>query len=409
MAAAENRLARDPTAEIAHHRPDDRFIPFRPSELATALMADTAQFGPDAALLGPVADAIDHIREQEATAFERELAGRYAAFNPDRDTIPLGNLNEARTPDRYAELAARLDYLLNKANFERLDDVQIEAAIHAAKSSGLCVKLDPTRVEQLAVWVRGRTEAERCFRTWRKPVKGEPRRMEVYRRLVVVSRLRGDPSVRVKMFKEIPVADLEALLPHARVRMNWIDRIKLMGGGAGMVGSTAMKLTAALAFSRLLWVVTGAFAMLLFRTFTGYRSVRTQRDLQRTTHLYYQNLSNNAGAIHLLIALVTQEEIKETLLAYAFLHAAEPPILSPDDLMQRVEAYFTEKFGVQFDFDVDDALESLDSLELWADRARLRVKPPAEVAEQLQRHWQQRRSAEYHESVVRRNQVTGAL
>ncbi|HOO82243.1 MAG TPA: D-glycero-beta-D-manno-heptose-7-phosphate kinase, partial [Alphaproteobacteria bacterium] len=187
--------------------------PIRSEELAAALAGDRETFGDHAAALLPLAQTIDDITEQQASAFERCLGTRYAPFNPDRDTIRVHPPTKEDRSERYAELERCLTYLLTKANFGRLTDVQIEKAIEAANSSGLRVRLDPSRVEQLDVWVRGLAKTERRRRTWRKPIKGHPCELEIYRRLVVVSRLKNDPNVLLKMFKEIPVADVEALLP----------------------------------------------------------------------------------------------------------------------------------------------------------------------------------------------------
>ena len=404
MAKSDEALAQDPTASTDHHCPDDRFIPVRAPDIVAALVGDADCFGPDAALLGEVAGAIDQVINQESCAFERDLADRYAAVNPDRDTVAADELAAARTPERYADLERRLGYVLEKANFAQLSDVQIDAAVHAANTQGLRVRLDPSRVVQLAIWVRGHARIERRRRTLRQPVHGVPREVSVYRRVAVVARLKDDPHVLLKMFKEIPVEDLEALLPHAEVRMNWFDRIKLMGGGAGMVGTTAGKVfklvTTALVVSRLAWILLLGCGLLVFRTFMGYRNVRTQRDLQRTTNLYYQNLGNNAGVIHALVWMIAQEEAKEAFLAYAFCHAAARPINSADELRERIEAHLTRRFKVSFTFDIEDALESLSRLELWTDRAHFQVLPPKDALDRLRRHWLERRSQGYHESMA---------
>lgn len=402
--AADVILARDPTADTDHHRPDDRFIPFRYHGLVTRLCADEASFGPDVAALLPLANAIESICEQQATTFERHVAEQYEPFNPDRDTIPLVDIAQARDPARYAALQECLDYILAKANFESLTNAQVEDALRVASSSGLRVRLDPAQVTYLRVWVRGRSVVERVRRTWRCPRRGVRQSCDVFRRLIVVSRLCDDPGVRVKMFKEIPVADVESLLPHARVAMTWLDRVKLMGGGAGTLSSTVVKVTGALALpGKLLWILAGGFAMVMFKTFTGYRNVRRHRDLQRTTHLYYQNLGNNAGAIHLLLSMVAQEEAKEALLAYAFLRRGAPAVRSAAELADRIEAYGAEHFGVHFKFDVADALESLDRLRLWADREAWQVLPVDQAARQLREQWQQRQAADYHQQRARQD------
>lgn len=403
MAQPVNTLARDPTVETAFHVPDDHFIPVSGADLVRTMSADRCTFGPGAGELCGVADALRQVVEQETGEFERELADLYAAFNPDRDTVPTRETDALRTRRGYAELAQRLDHLMRKANFERLDDVQIDAAVALANSHGLRVRLHPERIESLSIWVRGRATTEREVRTLRRPIRGEVRKFAVYRRLAVAARLRDDPNVVLKLFKDIPIADLEALLPHAEVTMSWFDRVRIWGGGAGTLGTTATKLLSATAtlavLSKLLWVILFGLATLTVRTLLGYRRARINRDWQRTRHLYYQNLSNNAGVVHSVIDMIAQEELKEALLAYAFCAAADP-VDSPADLQGRVEGYVATHFGATFDFDVSDALETLTRLDLWEDADAMRVVPPAVLRARLERHWHERRSHDYHRQAM---------
>ncbi|MFQ5806200.1 MAG: DUF3754 domain-containing protein [Phycisphaerae bacterium] len=405
MAAQQSELASDRSAGVARYPPDDRFVPIRAGELIAALAEDAERFGFDPAGFRPAADALEDVIEQEAAAFARELADLYAAFNPDRDTWPLQAREAVRTPEACAELSRRLVYLLEKANFERLSQAQIEAAVRAANSHGLRVRLHPERVDDLAIWVRGRGSVERDHRTWRHPVRGESRTLSVFRRLVVVARLRDDPHVLIKMFKDIPVEDVEALLPHAEIGMSWRDRVLLVGGGAGTLGSTASKVFGLLkgvaVLTSLLWVVLVGAAMLTYRTFMGYRRARTNRDSQRTRHLYYQNLSNNGAALHTLVSMIAQEELKEAVLAYAFCHTPGERSWTPADLGTRVAGYLSERFSVRVDFDAPDAVESLTRLNLFRSTLALRVVPCHEAEQRLRQHWSARRSADYHRSMVK--------
>lgn len=401
MASPKAQLAHDPTAGIECHRVDDRFIPLRGCDLAEAMVEHGAAHGVDRDECRAFIAAVSAVIEQEAGAFQGELDEAYSHFNPDRDTLPLNGDAAARTPAGYRDLNAHLRYLLDKANFEPLDDVAVHRAIQVASSYGIRVQLDPSRVEEFEIFVRGSGRIERRCRSWRAPIHGRPRTLPVYRRLVVIARLKDDPHVLLKMFKDIPEADVEALLPHAEVTMNWLDRLFMLGGGAGAVGSTGMqvaKIVSAglLVLSRLLWVVLLGGLVLIWRTFTGYTSAKRKRDAQRTRHLYFQNVSNNGGTIHVLIHMTAQEEIKEAVVAYLLCATSAEPIASEAELGARVEQYLRERFGIRVDFDVADAVETLDRLALWQDRPKLRVLPSSAAIARLREHWQQRRSQHYH-------------
>ena len=392
-------LARDPTAEVEWHHVDDHFVPIRACDIVTVISEDAAKFGLDLEAFQAVAQAFCHVIEQETTAFQRELADLYADFNPDRDTRPI---HSEQTSDKLDALRRRLGYLLEKGNFERLSDVQIENAVKAAKAGGLRVRLEPERIDFLEIWVRGHGRVEREYRDWRHPMKGIKRTIGVFRRLVVVARLMNDPHVLIKIFKDIPIEDVEALLPHAQTAMTWQDRIMMMGGGAGAVGTTAIKLSK-LAFSlamlnQLAWVVLGGAAVLSYRTFMGYRRARSSRDSQRTRHLYFQSIANNAAGLHALAAMIGQEELKEGLLAYAFCHTGNEQAWSAEELAAQVNEYLKQRFEIAVQFDAPDALETLTRLSLWRDTVALRVVPCDEAYRRLHTHWTGRRSEDYHRS-----------
>ncbi len=399
MVRKRRELEHDPTAKVIWHRPDDRFVPVRACELIDALTDDALRFALDRREFEDFVVALRDVIEQEAIAFERQLADLYATFNPDRDTHPVCPLESLRTPQAYQTLLRELEYLLQKANFQRLSELQIEAAVRAANTLGLRVRLCPELIEHLEVWVRGLSRTRHERRTLRHPIRGESRTLPLYRRIVVIARLRDDPHVIIKIFKDIPQADVEALLPHARVTMTWRDRLLVAGGGAGTLGSTAtkvFKLATTLATLKLAWIVLFGAGAVTVRTFLGYRRARTLRSSQRARNLYYQNLSNNSGALQTLIAMTAQEELKEALLGYVFCHQPANTPASPANLAKQVADYFNDRFGVSLCFDAPDAIESLQRLKLCENTHSLRVVPCAEATRRLRDHWNHKRSVRYH-------------
>lgn len=368
-------LAHDPTATTVWHRMDDRFIPIRAGDLTRALAEDAGRFGLKPAALLELAARIERSINARDNETERRLADLYADFNPDRDTKPIGNVTEARTPQRHAELQEGLAHLLTRANFDRLEGVEVERVIRKATSRGLRVRLNADRIKFVHVWVRGRGQVPVWRPTWRHPIRGVTQDVNCYRRLAVIAQLRDDPHVLLKLFKDIPEADVEALLPHAETEMTLSDRVLLVGGSAGTVLPTLFKAfnLVAAALTKLLWTIALAAGTLLFRSVLGYRRARKHRDSQRTQHLYFQNLCNNAAVIHILSSLVSQEDVKEALLGYLF--CLNGQCTDATALASRVEGYLKERFDVDFSFDATDAIETLAKLELWQDRPRLRPAP----------------------------------
>ncbi len=360
-------LASHSPGESGWSRPDNRFLPVRACDLCQALAVEASRFGATEQQVRDFAGALEQVIDRETGTFERRLADAYARFNPDRDTRPIDNA--LPTDEQYELLNSQLGFLLDKANYEELNDVQIAQAVMRARRRNLSVRVDPSRVELLRIWVRGRgvtTKAERCrWRPWRTQAIEVP----IFKRLVVIARLRGESHVLLKLFKDIPEADAEALLPHAEVMMSFWDRVKLLGTGAGTVSVTVSKvMKIAIGFAalwKLTWILLIGLATLGVRAVLGYRNARINRSWQRTQHLYYQNLGNNASALQLLVATVKQEELKEALLAFLF---SQPACASESaSLRDRIERFLLERFEVEVDFDIHDACDKLERLSLWGD------------------------------------------
>src|SRR5262249_28524318 len=88
---------------------------------------------------------------------------------------------------------------------------------------------------------------------------------------------------------------------------------------------------------------------------------------------------NNAGIFDYLIATAEDQETKEAVLAYHFIHKAQPtPTAS--EIAARIETWLAKNFAVNLDFTIAHALETLNRFGLVRrDGERLFV-PPLEPA-----------------------------
>ncbi len=373
--------------------PDDRFIPVRSEDLVDAIVRQSDRFPDVTEHMATLADEMDHVIDQETTAFQRFIGRRYDAVNPGRETKAV-----KPEPDEAAlsQLQRMVGYLIEKANYEHLDNSEIEATINAAKSHGMRIRTDPDRLQRLDLYVRGQTEEEQRKRSIRAPIRGEKRTVEVFRRLVVVFQFKGEPWLNLKLFRDIPVADVEALLPHAEAAMSTFDRFKIAFGGAGAFGGIAWKVATGTAIlGQLAWAGIVALCGLSIRAFFGYRRARLHRASQMTHNLYYRIVANNAGVLELLLGNIGQEELKEAVLGYALLRH-RPELTTVEELEGAASQWLDDTFGVKIDFDAADAIETLDRFELWDDRPNLVPVAPAEAHRRLTGHWRDCASERYH-------------
>ena len=116
-------------------------------------------------------------------------------------------------------------------------------------------------------------------------------------------------------------------------------------------------------------VVLGAY---LFRQWDKFRTRRIMFSKELSENLYFRNLDNNEGVLTRLVDEAEEEECKEALLAYFFLHRSADG-MTAEELDATVEGWFRERFRAEVDFDVSDALDKLAAfglIEHEGERAR---------------------------------------
>jgi len=215
--------------------------------------------------------------------------------------------------------------------------------------------------------------------------------------------------VIIKYFRNIARADLHALFPGVRVIMSLTDKLVL--GLPALVGGVPILLNLASTITVLFLVIgfylgfTGAieddqmktaFAALsglialggfMMRQVVKYQRQSLKYQQELTDNVYFRNVNNNAGIFDYIIGAAEEQECKEAFLAYYFLRAASTPP-TQEDLDARIEAWLLKTFGVDIDFEVDDALAKLDRLKLLRrDGERLSVPPPEETLVRLDYIW----------------------
>jgi hypothetical protein len=245
----------------------------------------------------------------------------------------------------------------------------------------------------------------------KKPWKRLERKIEIYTRLAVVAQLTGEDCLRLKLFRDIPVADVEALLPHAEATMTVLDRAMVVGMGAGSLGTLAkVAFVGAASTSALAIPAAIGFGGMAVRSFFGYKRKKRQRTSHRTEHLYDKNLANNAAVLHTLCRMIAHEEAKAAIIAYAVLAARHD--LDPaqrwamTELGERASAYLRERFKVSSRFDAPTALATLERLGLMEEAA---LTDPDRALAAVQAHWTTRDTTGFHLTAIDERAATDAM
>lgn len=202
----------------------------------------------------------------------------------------------------------------------------------------------------------------------------------------------NDSLVYLRLFKDIPVSDLDMILPLSRVRISVVDKLKLgVTGGVGVAGgvaSTATKVAAAATPFGLLSALGGLVAVSVKQVQSVFRR-RNLYHLKLARLLYFHNIDSNLGALTRLLSSAEDQELKEMALAYTLLRRAEPDGLTAAELDRQVEARLAGRFGVRADFEVEDALGDLGRTGLLvpAAGARYRALEPHAAFAALESRW----------------------
>ncbi|MBU52312.1 MAG: hypothetical protein CL920_26770 [Deltaproteobacteria bacterium] len=166
-----------------------------------------------------------------------------------------------------------------------------------------------------------------------------------------------DWSIHMKMFKSIPLADIEMLMPEKNVRMKSFDVTMLFL--TGFAGIFALYKGLQQEDKTIIFVIIGVLFAYLIKLVLGYRRVRANYMARMTKELYHKSLDNDFGVLQYLVDTLEEQEFKEASLAYFFLWNEGRP-MTEDELDAKIESFLKENFDdIEIDFEVDDALDKV--------------------------------------------------
>ena len=353
-----------------------------------------------------------------------ELKSLYLPFNPDADTVSLKHYSHKEYEEIKSDLVTKIRPLLNDANYEELTQEALSKSLNDISPYGVDVSVDFEDFEDIVLYFRGEAESVQERRTLKSLyLKKETLHVNVYQRLFLLIKpktlntraseivdkeggdfekikkklrkttpvlIEGDESERIylKLFKDIPQADLEMLFPNTKVKITLQDKMKIGvtggGGTAGGIFTLITKLSAAVEPMSLI-IALGGFGGVLWRQIKNVFTHQTRYMAALAKNLYFYNLDNNAGVLTYMIDLAEAVESKEALLAYLFLSASSETI-NRETLDKKIEAYMLKTFKIPMDFEVDDGIEKLLELGIVKEvDGLLHVSNIQEAIKQLQK------------------------
>lgn len=354
-----------------------RFIPIGKRQLVDLLHEHVAPDARAAEQHREICRLLEHVIHAEYRARAVRLKEFYASFDSDTDVIPPGPLSVEEMDQRSAMLFTDVTYLLEKANFRRLDRGDVDAAVSALSPWGLNLHIDLNAFDRLEVYSRGDKIDHRVRRSWKTLFRLKHYHIPLYQRLMIMFRPHGDvlsPSgygrnrIYLKLFKNIPEGDVDMVLPGTKVRMTMLDHGKIAFPLVSGIVVTTWKIIK----GALLVAAVGVYGLLAYlilivgtvgygwRSFFGYKRTKEKYQLNLTQNLYYQKLDGDLGAMLRLIDEAEDQEFREALTAWFLLWRLAPHDgWMLEELDRSAEQFLQAELKRDVDFDVEDALDKM--------------------------------------------------
>jgi hypothetical protein len=425
---ASGRIATaDPHSE-AEQSPREKFLPLTCSALVDRLTADQ---------LWPTGEAIharrffrylNYWRRHSYAVKLLELERTYEPFSPDTDLLRTRSYGSEERQIMQKRLIGQMTELLEQGNFTRVDPDNVHFILTKDSAYGLDLQVDLKAFEEILIYYRGATtiterrrDVRRAYMRWKEV------RIPVFQRLCllfklkpfdvrvrevmeersvsrrdaerIVRQLRGllpstvtSDYIYIKLFKNMPRSDVEMIFPNTKVRFRLFDKLKFgvtASSGVGMgVAGTAGKIALA-TNPYTLAAAIAALGGVALRQATAFINQRTRYMVVLAQNLYFHAMADNRGVMTLLADRAADEDIKEEMLLYGVLAKERVNRRDLRQVDEAIEQYLKETYGIEANFDVDDALHRLKAegiVEELAD-GTLRTLPPREAALHIDKLW----------------------
>lgn len=399
----------------------ERFIPFTKRDIIALCLDDNKSL--DEKTFGQVCTLLSSVLHFQYHQRLDNLKYSYEPFNPNSDRRTLTPPTESELISQQKSFAKDFEYILNAANFEKITDQDIRDALKEESLFKVRLEVKFNDFEEMVFYRRGESKKTETISKFLGLVK-KPITFTNYDRVAVYIKFKDNVhfaeravpmgfepgSTVIKLFQNVPKADLEMLFPNSEIRMRPIDKFvigasAIVGGAVVLVtklGASIILLAALFSFwvgmseesveigqkqLLALFLGFGVLGGFVFKEWSKFKNRKIKFMKALADNLYYKNLDNNAGVFHTLVNEAEEEDFKEALLAYSFLlkHVAGLTALALD---REIEQVCQTQYQCELNFEVDDALRKLDGLGLvHSDGSVYKAIDLASAKMVLDQHW----------------------
>ncbi len=354
---------------------------------------------------------IDNLVHYEFKEEIDELKKIYDSLDPNADTLPFeaDSIKDTGFEDKLIQL-------LTKANYHKIPSSDLNQALEQDSLFKIKLQVNLTEFEDVVLFYRGKQNKKEIIASFfgliKKPVDFiNFERVVIYLKTSQFDNSSTDKSsTYLKLFQNVPQADIEMLFPNTRIRMRLLDKLiigvpAVISGGivfTTKVGASLILLGSLFGFwlgiskqpvemneTALIALLAGVGALggYIWKQLNVFKNRKIRFMKALTENLYFRNLDNNAGVLFRIANDAEDEETKEILLAYYSLVKANKS-LTKEQLDQLTENWLREHANINVDFDVQDALNKLIrfGLVIKADNEYNAIRPDQAIRH-LQARW----------------------
>jgi hypothetical protein len=402
----------------------NRFIPFRKADIIEMCINDSRLSEDDQNLFRKFCNFLESLIHFEFHHQVETLKNCYFPFNPDADTRLIYDHSGQEKKELQKKLVETLTEVLNAANFQKITDTDLKEALAEESLFKIRLGVDFNDFEDVLFYQRGKSSKKETLVKF-FGLKKKPITFTNYERVLIYIKFKEEDyfkakdqkalyftpgSTIIKLFQDVPKADLEMLFPNSEVRMKTIDKLII---GIPAVVSGIVVITTKLGASILLIASVISFwlglskqevriepqhlialglglatlGLFLFKQVNKFKNRKIKFMKALSDNLYFKNLDNNTGVFHHLIDAAEEEEFKEAILAYYFL-LVENRDLTKTELDDTVERWFESEHNCSINFEIEDALYKLERWEIiHLDKNIIRRKSLNDALQQLDKIW----------------------
>ena len=371
---------------------------------------------------------LDYWRQQKYSADLLELEQTYEPFNPDTDLLLTRKFSDDERHVMQKRVVEQMTTILEQANYRRIDPSDVELIMTRETHYGLDLHVDFSAFEECLIYYRGASTVKNERRTLKKFLRKEEFDVPIFQRLFLLFKLRPfearvrdemirhkisrdeatsrvkklrallpaqvkEGNIYMKLFKNIPRSDIEMVFPNTQVKFRLMDKLKLGATATGGLGMGAVGAAGKLALvaSNPIAAAGAVFGLgtIAFRQAMNFMNQKQRYMVIMAQNLYFHSMADNRGVMLKLADRAAEEDVKEEMLLYTVLLKERARHRDLPAIDAAIEQYLYSSFGVQVNFDLEDALRRLmaDGIVTVGTDGYLHVMSPGRAAAHLDQKW----------------------